>query len=135
MRIKTFEISPMGKPRMTRRDKWAERTCVMSYRAYKDAIAYQRKGFQLADEFTVCFKLPMPKSWSKKKQRDMEGKPHQQKPDIDNLLKGLMDALMKNDETVYQVRAEKYWSRSGQIWIMQDNSKMNSTFQNEKERS
>ena len=34
----------------------------------------------------------MPKSWSLKKKKAMNGKPHRQTADIDNLLKALIDA-------------------------------------------
>jgi Holliday junction resolvase RusA-like endonuclease len=39
------------------------------------------------------FDIPMPKSWSKKKRALMAGTPHTSKPDLDNLLKTVKDAL------------------------------------------
>lgn len=41
------------------------------------------------------------------------GKPHQEKPDTDNLLKGFMDGLFKEDKSVYKVVASKYWAAEG----------------------
>jgi Holliday junction resolvase RusA-like endonuclease len=42
---------------------------------------------------SMQFDIPMPKSWSKKKRAEMLNKPHTQKPDLDNLLKLVEDAL------------------------------------------
>lgn len=47
----------------------------------------------------------------------MSGKPHQQKPDIDNLVKSVLDALLIEDKNVYRVLAEKYWAEEGGIEI------------------
>lgn len=33
-----LDIEPVAKPRMTKKDKWAKRPCVMKYRAYKDML-------------------------------------------------------------------------------------------------
>lgn len=60
----------------------------------------------------------MPKSWSKKKHVEMNGKPHQQKPDVDNLLKALMDAVFKDDCKVWNVTVSKVWGTSGNITVM-----------------
>jgi len=62
----------------------------------------------------------MPKSWSKKKKAEMLGQPHQQKPDIDNLLKALMDAVLPEDSHIYDIRATKYWGNVGGIDIFYD---------------
>ena len=60
----------------------------------------------------------MPASWSEKKKKEMDGKPHQQKPDIDNLEKAFLDALCKDDSYVYAHAGEKYWGREGAITVM-----------------
>lgn len=57
----------------------------------------------------------MPNSWSAKRKAEFNGKPHQQKPDIDNYLKALMDALCATDEYVYDVHCQKYWAYEGKI--------------------
>ena len=44
----------------------------------------------------------------------MAGKPHQQKPDIDNILKGFMDCLLDEDKKVWNITANKYWMIGGQ---------------------
>lgn len=105
-----IEVTPMGKPRMTRRDVWAKRPVVVAYRAYGDELRLRLPGYELPPSLDIIFHLPMPPSWSAKKRQEMAGKPHQQKPDIDNLLKAFMDHLAEGDAHVYDVRARKHWS-------------------------
>ena len=47
----------------------------------------------------------------------MDGRPHQQKPDVDNLLKALMDALFDDDCKVWSVAVSKVWGESGKITV------------------
>lgn len=65
----------------------------------------------------IEFHIPMPKSWSKKKRRLMNGKPHQQKPDLDNIIKGCMDSVYSEDCTVHEIYAKKVWAETGAIVI------------------
>lgn len=57
----------------------------------------------------------MPPSWSEKKKLAMDGKPHQQTPDIDNLTKGYFDALYEQDCVIWKITAQKVWARDGFI--------------------
>ena len=41
-----------------------------------------------------------------------------QKPDIDNLIKSVLDSLAEDDSYVYSVNAKKYWSEKGNVWII-----------------
>ncbi|OAT14605.1 endodeoxyribonuclease [Buttiauxella gaviniae ATCC 51604] len=47
----------------------------------------------------------------------MNGKPHQSKPDCDNMLKALMDALFDDDSSIWDCRITKVWGEKGQIII------------------
>jgi Holliday junction resolvase RusA-like endonuclease len=47
----------------------------------------------------------------------MDGKPHQSKPDKDNLEKALMDALFTDDSHIWDSRVTKLWGKEGQIII------------------
>lgn len=118
MRIE-FNITPIGKPRMTQRDKWAKRDVVVAYYAFKDRLREEAEalGFRLPDQFSVDFWLPMPASWSAKKRAAMDGTPHQQTPDLDNLEKGLFDCLREDDAGVWAVAASKRWGTTGKIVI------------------
>ncbi|WP_373687373.1 RusA family crossover junction endodeoxyribonuclease [Zooshikella harenae] len=114
--MKTYLIKPNTKPRMTRADKWKQRTCVMQYRAYKDEI--RNASLSLPEGgYHLIFVIPMPKSWTKKKQNEMRGKPHQQTPDKDNLEKGLLDAIFSDDAHIWDGRLSKYWGDEGSIII------------------
>ena len=112
---KTFYINPIPKPRMTRSDKWKKRPCVVRYWKYKTELQGKMDicGIDIDDVIKVKFGVHMPKSWSKKKRNEMNGKPHQQRPDVDNLVKGLMDCLFKEDAHIHTVHAQKVWSEVG----------------------
>lgn len=108
-------IKPMGKPRMTRRDKWAKRPAVVAYREYADNIRSACAGKIPKDAFSVSWTayLPMPDSWSQKKKVSMAGKPHRSKPDRDNIDKGILDALFENDSGISFGVLKKFWDDGG----------------------
>ncbi|MFG1172141.1 RusA family crossover junction endodeoxyribonuclease [Erwiniaceae bacterium CAU 1747] len=114
--MQIYDICPLPKPRMTQRDRWAKRPEVLRYRAYCDEIRLRRVTLPECCSH-VIFILPMPVSWSKKKRAASAGQPHQQKPDADNLLKALMDALYDDDSSVWDVRVSKIWGETGSIRI------------------
>lgn len=109
-------ITPVGKPRMTQADKWKKRPRVLRYREFCDQVRASKLELPEAGA-SVTFFLPMPKSWSKKKRLEMFGRPHQQKPDLDNLLKALCDAIYEEDCKIWSVSAQKLWSDFGKIII------------------
>lgn len=110
-----YDITPLAKPRMTRSDKWRQRPCVLKYRAFKDEC--RLKKVKVYEAFKVTFFMPMPNSWNEKKKSAWEYTPHQQTPDIDNLVKGLLDAVLEDDSKVWQVLAVKRWSKNPRIEI------------------
>lgn len=112
-----YPIIPVGKPRMTQRDKWARRPAVLRYREFCDAV--RAAGIQMPDEGArITFLLPMPKSWSKAKRERMNLSAHRAKPDLDNLLKALMDACLEDDAGVWNVgRIQKLWAAEGGIIV------------------
>jgi Holliday junction resolvase RusA-like endonuclease len=63
------------------------------------------------------FYFPMPKSWSQKKKDKMVGEPHKQRPDTDNVVKGIQDSLLPEDCKVWHIEAKKFWSVEGAIVI------------------
>ena len=53
----------------------------------------------------------------------MNGSAHRQKPDIDNLLKFVMDALLPDgDEKVHSITALKRWGYEGKVIIEQNDN-------------
>ena len=104
---------------MTQRDRWKHRPVIDAYYAFKDEIKLKAdlKRFRLPDSFEVVFHLPMPQSWSRKKREQYRGKPHQQKPDFDNLAKALCDCLREEDSPIWDVSVRKLWADTGSIVI------------------
>jgi Holliday junction resolvase RusA-like endonuclease len=114
-----FRIKPMPKPRMVHSDKYRERPIVMKYFDYCDHLRYLavKNNFRLDDEIDeLTFVIPMPKSWSGKKKKNQNGKPHKVKPDLDNLLKAFKDALLEEDSCVHTYgNIRKIWGFKGAI--------------------
>ena len=127
MELKRYDIIPVAKPRMTRRDSAKSkqnriqgmRKCVAKYFAFKNEVRAAKVKVPTSGAHIV-FAIPMPKGWPSKKRRDMDGKPHQAKKDVDNLLKGLLDAVYKDDACVWDVRISKVWANSGKIIILEN---------------
>jgi Holliday junction resolvase RusA-like endonuclease len=116
-----LNINPVPKPRMVNSDKWKNRPSVNHYWAFKNELVLEKKRIGmpcLKDRFEVIFFIEMPRSWSRKKRDKMNGKPHQQKPDLDNLTKAIKDCLLKEDSQIYSEKAEKLWSEKGLIKII-----------------
>ncbi len=117
----TIPVVMMGKPRMTRRDVWLNppRPAIAKYRILQaDIEEFTLKSkYTLPDAFTVDIYLPMSESWSNKRKAALNGTYHQFKPDVDNVLKALMDCMKKNDETVCDVHIRKFWSDQPRVEI------------------
>lgn len=109
-----IELAPFPKPRMTQSDKWKKRPVVVKYWNWKSSLQEYGINFD-SGRVDVIFFVPMPKSWSKKKCLEMYGKPHQSRPDIDNYLKALFDAVCSEDSHIHTVTAKKVWSTKGMI--------------------
>jgi Holliday junction resolvase RusA-like endonuclease len=88
----------------------------MRYRAFADECRLKRVKIEQSGQ-KITFFIPMPKTWSKKKRDLMRLQPHQQTPDVDNLLKAVLDATHKQDCAVWSLWAEKRWSDYGAIVI------------------
>lgn len=112
-----LDVEPISAPRQTRRDIWRPSPHVIRYRAFRDKVRAQLRARLNAFpcEVDLTFIIAMPKSWSAKKHERMVGRPHQQKPDIDNLVKALLDSAMDEDEAVWNVSARKLWGIRGHI--------------------
>ena len=115
-----FDIEPVAKPRMTQRDKWANRPIVTKYFGTCNLLKLlaNKQGLQTFPEEIkgLTFFIHMPDSWSKKKKKEMDGEPHRQRPDLDNFLKFFQDALMKEDKHIWHIsELSKRWSYEGKI--------------------
>lgn len=110
-----YLIIPIGKPRMTQRDKWKKRDVVLRYFAFKYQV--RSKGVFIPPIPKIVFYIPMPASWSKKKKQAFDGMPHKSKPYKDNLEKALYDAVYDDDAQIWCGWVEKRWSKIGAIEI------------------
>ena len=111
-----YRIDPVAKPRMTARDKWKQRPAVIKYRTFCDLARLLKIKVPAAGAHIV-FHVPMPRSWSQKKQNQLDCQPHQQRPDVDNYLKALLDALFEEDSHVHDIRVSKIWALTGAIEV------------------
>lgn len=116
----TINIKPVPKPRQTRSDVWKKRPCVIRYREFADQLRDNLKNNNIDPlvngNISCLFILEMPKSWSDKKKKQYEGKPHESKPDIDNLIKSVLDALRQNDSKIHTIIVtKKVWGYSNSI--------------------
>ena len=102
---------------MTQRDKWKKRPAVLKYQAFCDECVFKMTGVTL-DNTHIIFHIPMPRSWSKVKKAKMITRPHRQRPDIDNLAKGIFDALYDEDSCIADISLSKRWAYAGAIEII-----------------
>lgn len=126
-KVVILNVTPMGKPRMTQSDKWKKRPIVMKYRAFENEVVLQAKqqGYELTEVLNAKFVIPYPKSYLKKNgelrkrfAHLTEGTPHKLKPDVDNLVKAIMDSLSKDDRFVHTINCNKVWGKEGRIVIV-----------------
>tara|TARA_Y100000310_G_C20613032_1_gene779039 strand:+ start:117 stop:566 length:450 start_codon:yes stop_codon:yes gene_type:complete len=116
--------NPISKPRMTQRDKWAKRPCVLQYWAWAqacwEAVAKEKIPEALEESMVNGMAIPtivsitavfgFPASYSKSKRLMLAGQPHLLKPDVDNIEKAVIDALFrKGDSHVWATHASKVW--------------------------
>ena len=116
MTKKIYDIVPVPKPRMTRADKWKKRPATARYWAYKDEVKLRGVNVPVSGTH-ITFVMPMPTSWSKKKKAAHLGEAHQQKPDVDNLTKALLDAIYDDDAHIWDIRTTKIWGEVGRVII------------------
>lgn len=110
-----------GKPRMTRRDKWKKRKCVVEYFAWCDrlrAAAPAMPNAEDVDDLIIMATYVPPASWSKAKRNAAMGTKKRSKPDGDNVLKAVCDALWENDEALGDKHESRRWGERDEISIV-----------------
>lgn len=111
-------ITPAAKPRMTKQDKWKKRAATTAYWSFKDSLSAlcADAGYRLENRLYAVFYIEMPQSWSEKKKKLMDGTKHEARPDADNFLKGIMDCLRPDgDSMVTPACGHKVWCREPKI--------------------
>lgn len=109
---------PVGKPRMTRADRWRRRSCVMRYWEWTDRLreaAKTREKITLTKptQLHVVAHLQIPAYWGASKRLAHRGTAHTAKPDGSNILKGIEDALFVNDQMLFASSIYKFWDDGG----------------------
>lgn len=119
-----LDINPLPLPRMTRKDSFDPKPIVISYREYAGELrrAFKERGVtELPYSFCLFFVRSMPQSWSQKRKKKSAGTVHQSRPDLDNLVKGVLDALCgskeKDDSRVAILLAAKFWGYKPNIFF------------------
>jgi Holliday junction resolvase RusA-like endonuclease len=105
MYIFTVPGTPIGKPRMTRRDKWKRRPNVQRYRAWADSVrlVVVRSGFTAAAlgfPHNHAIGVAWLAVFSRPKRGAQDQPNHTVKPDRDNIDKALLDSLFEHDQVV-----------------------------------
>lgn len=86
---------------------------------YETIIKHAKTSIKI--DLELIFNIPVFKSYSKSKKIELLGNPHLQTPDLDNLIKNVLDRgngiLWKDDNSIYKITASKFWSDKGSIII------------------
>ncbi|MBV5191133.1 RusA family crossover junction endodeoxyribonuclease [Staphylococcus chromogenes] len=109
---------PMGspRPRFRRAGGFVQTYMPTTYSHHKKFIAEQMPNLQSENQLklTIEFYFPPLKSWSKKLLATMLGSYKRTKPDLDNLLKTVLDAgnekLWKDDNQIVEIRTFKKYA-------------------------
>lgn len=118
----TFNITPVP----------ASRARVTRWSTYfpKKYTQFRKQFAELLDDITtqtndgllsvkLDFYVQIPKSWSKKKTKEMEGRYCSNNADLDNYCKAVLDGcegvFYENDKQVVMIRARKFYSKDARI--------------------
>jgi Holliday junction resolvase RusA-like endonuclease len=110
-RIPREKLRPAGLSRLLRLER---------YNDYKESISalMKKQNFIIPEQNVhMIFYMPVPKTWKEYKKKEMHMKLHQQKPDIDNLVKAIFDSVFTEDKYIADFRATKRWVNQPEGWI------------------
>lgn len=113
-----YEIEPRAAPRQTQRDRFKPSLPVQRYRTFRDEV-WRGKVRIPADFFHVVFLMAIPPSLSKAEKAGRIGRPHTLRPDADNLVKALIDAVYRGREDghLWNYAVTKLWAPTSGILI------------------
>lgn len=117
---RVVNMKPFGKARPRVTQNGQHTYMPPDYEKNKELLGELFGGFDIPDlvRLTIIAIRPLPKSWSKKKRDSMNGKYASPKPDTDNILGAVMDALFpEDDDIVVDVKAKKIWGEDAAIHI------------------
>ena len=117
-----FNIAPVvaSRARVTRWSTYFPKKYTQFRKDFKELLEkYKSKPVDGLLYVKLDFYVQIPKSWSKKKKAEKEGKHCDNNADLDNYVKAALDSLegkyYNNDKQIAMIRARKYWSNDGRI--------------------
>jgi Holliday junction resolvase RusA-like endonuclease len=110
-RIPREKLRPAGLSRLLRLEKYND------YKSSLSALVKQQRFTIPEQNVHMIFYIPVPKTWKEYKKNEMHMKLHQQKPDIDNLVKAVFDSIFTEDKYIADFRATKRWVNQPQGYI------------------
>lgn len=73
-------------------------------------------------DLNIVFAIPLRKSYTIKKKNELRGKAHTITPDLDNLIKNILDRgdgiLWSDDKNIYKITAKKIWEDKAFIKLL-----------------
>lgn len=114
--IRLYPVTPVSAPRQVRSHAWKPSPPVLRYRAYRDELTIKRLEIPFPFH-QLIFVMPMPESWPLNKTNRLEGMPHLQKPDRDNLEKAVLDTAFGEDCQVWNGATLKVWGARGMLLV------------------
>ena len=123
-----------GRPRMTRRGRVYTPAKTVAYERTVSIVAQEAKSrlgggmlFEGPVMVTIHCRFGLPKSWSRKRKAEMINQPHAQLPDLDNLVKSVLDGMnhahniWTDDKQVAAVTAAKHWAEDSSVLVRIEN--------------
>lgn len=114
-----FNIDPIPKPRMTIGDRSKHRPIVVRYWNFKSKLQLLAAeiNYTIGDCLDIEFHIAMPDTLNVGDKFALNGTPHKERMDIDNLTKAFLDCLDSEDKHIWNLHARKVWSYTGKIII------------------
>lgn len=70
---------------------------------------------------SISVRIAPPKSWSARRRNSVSGQPHDRRPDLDNLIKLVLDGLngvaYEDDRQIARISAAKIWAENPGLTI------------------
>lgn len=110
-RIERSQLRPEGLKRLKRLERYNNYKITLSGAAKSQQFILPEQGAH------IIFYVPVSKSWRKHKKQSAHMELHQERPDLDNYFKALMDSLLSEDKHIADVRLTKRWVNEERGWI------------------
>lgn len=116
---------PKARPRLTRKGHAYTPKATRQYEAVvAEAARAAMDGLEPLTgpvQAVLHFNMPIPKSWSKKAKKEALGEYHVKRPDLDNLVKAVIDGcegvVYDNDSKIVRITALKSYSDEPCTWV------------------